>query len=88
MQAMKERDGAYVPQREGGRWHDAYLGENAVVQAGRGSEKKVPVVAAVLWSMRPGPPPVYKTCQPALRSLFGRFRWAQDSAHLAIRAVK
>jgi len=46
LQAMKERDGAYVPQRRCS--DDAYLAENAVVaKLVVDPENKVPVRAAV-----------------------------------------
>jgi len=78
MKAMKERDGADVL-RGKVQVDDAYLGgENCGGKPGRGSENKVPIVAAVSYDDA-GHPRYVKLATVTTLSFAAIAEWAQDS---------
>ena len=86
MQAMKERDGAYVL-RGKVQVDDAYLGgERCGGKAGRGSENKVPIVAAVALDDA-GHPRHVKLATVATFSFAAIADWAQDSLAIGCEVI-
>ncbi len=86
MQAMKERDGAYVL-RGKVQVDDAYLGgERCGGKAGRGSENKVPIVAAVSLDDA-GHPRHVKLATVATFSFAAIADWAQGSLAIGCEVV-
>jgi transposase-like protein len=86
MQAMKERDGAYVL-RGKVQVDDAYLGgERCGGKPGRGSENKVPIVAAVSVDDA-GHPRYVKLATVATFSFAAIADWAQDSLAIGCEVI-
>jgi hypothetical protein len=86
MQAMNERDGAYVL-RGRVQIDDAYLGgERCGGKPGRGSENKVPVVAAVSIDDA-GHPQHVKLATVAMFSFAAIADWAQDSLAIGCEVI-
>jgi hypothetical protein len=86
MQAMSEREESYVLQGKV-QLDDAYLGgELNGGTAGRGSENKVPIVAAVILD-DPGHPIHVKVSRVATFSFAAIAHWAQDALARACEVI-